>query len=347
MDVVLVLPAAVDVDAPERLQIVSEALHHVDRVLLEPRPPAGRQHFAGLEVDRQSKAQRRLRVGVVARGHGHHHQGVDFGAGQFFLGPDRLQEARYAAVIVTVQRPLFLLEHIDRAFLAFFRAVPGKLVQDIGPVAAVQEVEVGVAGVVGDGAPVPGVLHAVHHGAVAAGRLAEAAAVIAGRQGAELLVHERNQLRGQIVGVLAHGRGIDVLVAPERREAVGKHQDARPHLVFVDQSSGPIGHVLRKVSPVGMGLAGAGVAHQVEEHGEALALAGGLFVSGRQPDVERPDVGISQRVVLEDPGAVLQGDDLAGRPVDTFARHGSAGAVWGRAGHRSAGNGCAGGRTPA
>ncbi len=49
---------------------------------------------------------------------------------------------------------------------------------------------------IGNGAPVFGVLHAVQHGAVAAGRLAEAAPVLAHGKGPQLAVDERNQFPG-------------------------------------------------------------------------------------------------------------------------------------------------------
>ena len=106
----------------------------------------------------------------------------------------------------------------------------GELVQRVRPVVPVDEIEVRVAGMIGDGAPVLRVLHAVDDRAVAAGRLAEAAAMLAAGQRAEFAVDERNDLAREVVGVVADRGRVHVLVAAERGEAVGKDEDRRPHL---------------------------------------------------------------------------------------------------------------------
>jgi len=71
-----------------------------------------------------------------------------------------------------------------------------------GQVVPVDEVEVGVAGVVGDGRPSTAVFHAVDDRAVAAGGFAEAAAVVAVREGAEL-ASTKGCSRVRLVGVVA------------------------------------------------------------------------------------------------------------------------------------------------
>src|SRR5690606_14837946 len=73
--------------------------------------------------------------------------------------------------------------------------------QGFRPDAAVAELEIGVAGVAGDGPPPAGITHTVDQRAVAAGGLAEAAPVIALAPGVELAVDERDQLPGQVVRV--------------------------------------------------------------------------------------------------------------------------------------------------
>ena len=95
-----------------------------------------------------------------------------------------------------------------------------------------------------DRAPVLRVFHAVDDRAVAARGLAEAAAVIARGERAELAIDEGDELARQIIGVIADRRGVDVLVAAERREAIGKNEDRRPHPAIVDQPRGALGHVV-------------------------------------------------------------------------------------------------------
>src|SRR5437870_11412458 len=94
---------------------------------------------------------------------------------------------------------------------------------------------------VGDRAPGRGVLHAVKHRAVAPGGLAEAAPVFARSEGAELAVDKWHELSRQIVGVAADRARVHVVVAAERREAIGENEDRRPHPALVDQSRGAIG----------------------------------------------------------------------------------------------------------
>ena len=114
-----------------------------------------------------------------------------------------------------------------------------QLGQGIGPVAAVDEVEIGVSRVIGYGPPVLCVAHAVDDGAITAGRLAETTPMIPIRQGSKFAVDEGNEFPGQVVGVAADGARVDVLVAAEAGEAVGKDHDRRAHAPFVhsDRSS--------------------------------------------------------------------------------------------------------------
>src|SRR5204863_9317184 len=65
--------------------------------------------------------------------------------------------------------------------------------------------------------------------AVSARRLAENAAVVARRERAALAIDEWNELVHQMIGVTAHRRCVDVLIAVHAREAIGKDHDARPH----------------------------------------------------------------------------------------------------------------------
>src|SRR6266850_3172911 len=64
MDVELVAPAAIDVDAAQGLEVGAVALHEVAGVMPAPvRPAAGR--LAAFEVERHAEAERRARIGVV------------------------------------------------------------------------------------------------------------------------------------------------------------------------------------------------------------------------------------------------------------------------------------------
>jgi hypothetical protein len=76
--------------------------------------------------------------------------------------------------------------------------------------------------------------------AVAARGLAEAAAVVARGQRAELAVHERDDLLDDVVGVVADRRGVDVLVSAERGEAIGEDDDRRAHAAFVEEARGAL-----------------------------------------------------------------------------------------------------------
>src|SRR4051812_35704918 len=132
---------------------------------------------------------------------------------------------------------------------------------------------------VGDGAPVFWILHAVQDRAVAARGLAEAAAMLAAGERAEFAVDERDDLARQIVGVIADGRGIHVLIAAQRGEAIGHDEDYRSHLLLVDETRGALGQVLAEGLPVGVRQPRAGIADEVVEDWEALA---GLVLR-RQP----------------------------------------------------------------
>src|SRR5205085_5550510 len=90
--------------------------------------------------------------------------------GDLLFFPDVLEEAADAAVVHAggeVLAPGFGARVVAPG-PALGQAVLGELVQRVRPVVPVDEVEIGIARVVGDGAPVPGVAHGVQDGAVAA-----------------------------------------------------------------------------------------------------------------------------------------------------------------------------------
>src|SRR3990172_3078337 len=179
---------------------------------------------------------------------------------------------------------------------------------------------------VGDGAPVLRVLHAVEDGPVAAGGFAEAAAVLAAGEGAEFAVHEGDDLAREVVGVVADRGGVDVLVAAERGEAVGEDEDRGPHLLFVDQARGALGDVVAEGLPVGVREAGAGEADEVVEHREALLAA--AVVLRRQPDADFAHMRIAERIALQDLRSVLEYDEGAGVAFGAFQGHGRYPSAW-------------------
>jgi hypothetical protein len=101
-------------------------------------------------------------------------------------------------------------------------------------------------------------------GAVAAGGLAEDGAP-AGAAAAQLALDHRHHLVDQIVLVAADGGAVDVLVAAEAAEAIGKGHDHRRHAALADQAIEALRHVLGEGTPVGVDLAGTGEADDIDQ----------------------------------------------------------------------------------
>src|SRR5438445_8848503 len=145
--------------------------------------------------------------------------------------------------------------------------------------------------------------------------------MLAGRERAELAVDEGDDLAREIVRVIADRGGIHVLVAAERREAVRKDDDRRPHLPLADEPRRALRDVVAEGLPVRVRETGAGEADQVVEHREA-ALAPALVVLRRQPHPELAQVRVAERVVLQDLRAVLERDQRAGGAFGAFQGYG-------------------------
>ncbi len=252
---------------------------------------------------------------------------MPFGVVQLFLAPDRVEEAPDAAVVVAFAGAVGILDDIDPARLPARAAIPVELVQRARPIREVAVVEIGVARMIRDGAPVLRVFHAVNHRAVAARRLAEAAAVVARGQRAEFAVDERNQLAGQVVRIRAQRRRVDVLVAAEAIEAIRKHDDARPHPALVHEAGGALRHVFVERPPADVRQARAGVAHEVPQHRiapappAALAARRAVVVPGGQPHGQLAQRRVVERVVRQDPRLVVEHDKLAGTLQGLLAGH--------------------------
>src|SRR6266404_2977538 len=99
MNVILVAPAAIDVDAAQGFEVGLVLLDKVDRILLAPSLPALFDHFSALEIERQTETERRVSVGVVGRRHAQVHDRVAFAKRKLFLFPDVVEKALDAAVV--------------------------------------------------------------------------------------------------------------------------------------------------------------------------------------------------------------------------------------------------------
>src|SRR5688500_8752065 len=173
----------------------------MDGVVAPPLAPALLDQLARFGVERDAEAERRARVGVVGRGHAEIHDRVAFLPGELLLLPHVVEEAPDAPVV----QPRFELpvsKYILPPGFALRHPVLGELVQGVRPVVPVDEVEVRVARMAGDRAPVLRVLHAVEDRAVAARGLAEAAAMLPVCVGAELAIDEWNDLAREVISVI-------------------------------------------------------------------------------------------------------------------------------------------------
>ena len=253
---------------------------------------------------------------------------MTFGVRKFFLAPHAVEETPHATVVEPFRQTLARAgsERVVAAGPPLRNAILGELVERIRPVVPVDEVEVRIAGVIGDGAPMLSVFHAMNDRAIAARRFAEAAAVIAAAKRAELAIDERNELARQVIGVVTDRRGVDVLVTAQRGEAIGKHEDCRSHLAVVNQARNALGHVVGERSPAGVREARAREADEIEQHRKAPA--GGVFAGGcagvvlrRQPDGELAPVRIAQQIVLEHLRFVFQNDERAGLAGEALDGH--------------------------
>src|SRR4030095_12973189 len=98
------------------------------------------------------------------------------------LAPHRLQESIDPAVVLTLGKSWSRRgfgESVVWPGAPLGLPVFGELVQRVGPVVAVNEIKICVARVICNRSPVLRICHPVDDCAVAAGRLAEAAAVVA------------------------------------------------------------------------------------------------------------------------------------------------------------------------
>jgi len=179
MQVILVAPAAIDVDAVQGFEVGLVLADQVDRIVFQPLLPARRQEFSRFQVKRKAETQGRAGIRIVGRGHGDFHQRMSFGLVQLFLRPNGVEKALDASIVAPGGRAARILGHVDLAGAPSRSAIAIEFVQRARPVGEVAEVEVGVAGMVGDGAPVLRVFHAMDDCTVTSRGLAETATMVA------------------------------------------------------------------------------------------------------------------------------------------------------------------------
>ena len=160
--------------------------------------------------------------------------------------------------------------------------------------------------------------------AVAARGLAEAAAMLARGERAELPVDEGDDLLDQVVGVVADRRGIDVLVAAQRGEAVGEDHDRRAHLLLVDRGARRARARCRRSSSSAVCARPEPVKPTMSTStGKRLPrprVAPSSYCAGSQT-CELAHVRVAQRVALQDLRDVLELDQRAGRPFRSLQCH--------------------------
>ncbi len=130
----------------------------------------------------------------------------------------------------------------------------GKLDQHLGQIHQIAKLEGHIAGMAGGGRPEIRMAHGMDDCAIAAGRFAEDAAPTRPAD-AQIALHQGHHLAQQIILVAADGSAVDVLIAAQAAEAIGKCDGRRRHAPLADQSVETLRHVLAEILPIHMGLA--------------------------------------------------------------------------------------------
>src|ERR1700736_3677156 len=133
---------------------------------------------------------------------------------KLLFAPHVVEKAAHAAVVEPFCKtlPAALAQRVESSGLALAAAEFGQLIERIGPVMPIHEIEVRVSGVIGDRAPVLRVSHAVDDRAISARRLSEAAAMLAASERPKLAIDKGNDLAREIVRVISGRGGVDVLI---------------------------------------------------------------------------------------------------------------------------------------
>ena len=99
----------------------------------------------------------------------------------------------------------------------------------------------------------------------------------------------------------ARGRRVDILIAAEPGEAIGKGDGDRWHALFPDQPVKPFRQVLAEADPIRVGQAATREADKIREQGQSLS-----FIRGRDVHIDDARRQIAQHIGLE--GLALDSD---------------------------------------
>ena len=269
-EVVLVGVAAIDIERLQFLEMVGARLRDRQRIPVQPVLPALGDELAGVRIDRQADVHISGPIGIEGGRLAQHHDDVDVGVLGLLRGEEILQpDFRIAA------------DGRQRA-------------QHDGKFVTIQKVEPHIAGMHRRRRPEIGIEQRVDHRAIAAGAFAEDAA-FAFAAAAEFLFDGRHGFFHQEVGPAAGAFAVDVLVAAEFGEAIGKGDDARRHRAGCDQPVEALGHVLAEILPVGMRRAAGGEADNVHQQRQSMPV-----MAGGDVDVDEPLRRIAERFSLQD-----------------------------------------------
>lgn len=131
---------------------------------------------------------------------------------------------------------------------------------------------------------------------------------MAGAATAKLAFHQGQHFVDEEVFPAAHGGRVDVLVAAQPGEAVGKGDHGRGHLARRHQTVQPLGQVLAEVFPVHMARAAGGEADQVDQQRQAAAI-----VPVGDVDDDLAPRRIAQKVGFQHRGLQRQAMQFTGR----------------------------------
>ena len=144
----------------------------------------------------------------------------------------------------------------------------------------VAQLEAHIAGMAGGGGPYVRVAQRVDDGSVPAGALAEHAAPSLA-SASELALDVGQHFGNQEIFPRTRRRRVDVLIAADARETIGKCDDHRRHALLADQPVKTFRHVLPEGHPIGLGEAAAGYTDQVDKEGQPASV-----MPGRDIDID-------------------------------------------------------------
>jgi hypothetical protein len=169
---------------------------------------------------------------------------------------------------------------------------------------AIAQFEAHIAGMTGRGRPDIGMAQRMRDCTISARALAEHAAA-PGTSTSEAPLDCWEHFMEQEVLPSAHRSRVDVLVAAEPGEAIGKRDDDRRHVLFADQPVEPFRQVLAEADPIRMKQAAAREADKIDEQGQSLSV-----MPSRDVHIDGAYRRVTQHVTLE--GLALDSDPADG-----------------------------------